>query len=388
MPRFFPFPDLVVAGLIASLSLPAVAEDPVAPDSASYPVAVGNQWVNPDSGERVGTVEGADAFGWAAPVPGRPGVFRFGDLLADAQTGAKVGTAGEDVRIEEGAVVRYDADGKRLWSVTPAPPAGSVRPPDRVVVGDRVVVAGGTRLFGFDLGTGAPIWESDGPGDRLHAHGEWVLATSCAAGALPQGRFLVARRARDGQEAWRLRLPDETDPDPIVDVGSLLLVRGERPGGGWAKLVDGSGKAVHEFAEAVACVVPAGSGLLVVGATGCARLEPASKSLWRVGAPAAGRGDHAGAVPAGDGEMLVYTWNPIADSGVSVARIRLKDGSVVWKAHCDGLGVPHSKYWHRAYVELRGDRVLVVSQGAGGHFIDARDLRTGFRKTRHDLGGH
>jgi len=55
---------------------------------------------------------------------------------------------------------------------------------------------------------------------------------------------------------------------------------------------------------------------------------------------------------------------------VSLQRIDLRTGALAWDVHCRELGVDHSKYSHHAYVELRDDRLIVVSQGSGGSFVE------------------
>jgi hypothetical protein len=75
--------------------------------------------------------------------------------------------------------------------------------------------------------------------------------------------------------------------------------------------------------------------------------------------------------------LWVLPYNTIADSGVGLLRLAPSDGWIVWKARCQGIGTKHSKYWHYVYVEVRGDRLVVVSQGANGHFVEALDLASG-----------
>jgi hypothetical protein len=49
----------------------------------------------------------------------------------------------------------------------------------------------------------------------------------------------------------------------------------------------------------------------------------------------------------------------------------------------DALGVPHSKYWHKVYSKIQDDKLVVVSQAAGGNFIETLTLGDGKQVTRN-----
>ncbi|MEZ5992765.1 MAG: hypothetical protein R3E76_10480 [Planctomycetota bacterium] len=51
-------------------------------------------------------------------------------------------------------------------------------------------------------------------------------------------------------------------------------------------------------------------------------------------------------------------------------RLALKTGKVEWSHGCDALGVGHSEYLHDVYLELRDDKLVVVSQASGGWWIE------------------
>ena len=68
-------------------------------------------------------------------------------------------------------------------------------------------------------------------------------------------------------------------------------------------------------------------------------------------------------------------------SGVDVVRLR-RDGSEVWHSCAAPLGVGHSEYEHFAYIEARGDALLVASEGSYGAFLEQLAVRTGTRERR------
>ncbi|CAG0957088.1 hypothetical protein PLCT2_00535 [Planctomycetaceae bacterium] len=75
-------------------------------------------------------------------------------------------------------------------------------------------------------------------------------------------------------------------------------------------------------------------------------------------------------------------WGNIEDSGVKVTLFS-SEGKPAWTHECEALGVPHSKYWHKVYAKVQDDKLVVVSQAAGGNFIETLTLSDGKQFTRH-----
>ena len=75
------------------------------------------------------------------------------------------------------------------------------------------------------------------------------------------------------------------------------------------------------------------------------------------------------------------SYGAIHDSGVELVRLR-RDGSEVWHSCAAPLGVGHSEYEHFAYIEVRGDELLVASEGSYGAFLEQLAVRTGTREKR------
>ena len=91
------------------------------------------------------------------------------------------------------------------------------------------------------------------------------------------------------------------------------------------------------------------------------------------------------AVRLPDGDWLVYRYGTISDSGVQVIRADAVMTKVRWQAECQPLGVAHSKYYHRAEVEIKNNEAIVNSiagNGQGGKFEEKLDLTTGKRISR------
>ncbi|MBI3270092.1 MAG: PQQ-binding-like beta-propeller repeat protein [Planctomycetes bacterium] len=384
-------PVLPSAALLALLLLSAAATprtaSPQTPGCAipPAPVVVENRWVSPDEGVVLGKIPGANPYRWAVPDPDHRGRYRIGEVVFDVATCSVVAREPEEVRFEDDAVVRQDPAGKTAWSVRLGDRLGGVRPPDRLADGERVFVVVGEGIVALDRPTGRELWRAEGPADRLCASRDLLLATSCASSVRPEdGRWLVARSTETGKPAWRARLPDVSDPMSIREVGGLFLVRDGGFGGkgAYARFFDRMGALRIDLTEHVAAAWPQEDGFIVVTERRIARLDPHGSALWESDAAKADDSDGAEVVPLPGGDLLVYTWCRLADSGVAVARVRATDGKAAWRSICAALGVPHSKYWHRPYVQVRGDQAIVVSQGAGGDFIEILALDSGKQLSR------
>jgi hypothetical protein len=85
------------------------------------------------------------------------------------------------------------------------------------------------------------------------------------------------------------------------------------------------------------------------------------------------------------GDWLVYRYGTMSDSGVQVIRADAVMTKVRWQVECKPLGVAHSKYYHRADVEIKNNQALVTSianHGHGGSFEEKLDLATGKQAAR------
>jgi hypothetical protein len=78
-----------------------------------------------------------------------------------------------------------------------------------------------------------------------------------------------------------------------------------------------------------------------------------------------------------NGDLVVFLYELIADSGISVMRLNPESGKTLWSARCAPLGVSHSRYIHQVELAVTKDLVKVTSRGSAGTFIEVLDLGSG-----------
>jgi hypothetical protein len=117
--------------------------------------------------------------------------------------------------------------------------------------------------------------------------------------------------------------------------------------------------------------------LLFLTSKNLVRVTPKDKIVWTIPF------DNDQARAGGDlmdlpgGEMIGFRYGQASDSGVSLICFNPSKGKQTWNHYCQGLGVPHSEYRHRATVTVRGDKLRVISNGSSGMFVELLDLKTG-----------
>jgi outer membrane protein assembly factor BamB len=280
------------------------------------------------------------------------------------------------VVFDNGVVVRKGTGGATLWTRPMAGQLGSVRPPDGVVGDKLLIIAVDRQLVALDDATGKERWRVDGPSDRLFVHDGLVFATDCSVKKEPEQRFVVARRLADGKEAFRVELPLDFDPQPMHVVGDRVVVTGWRDATVFFDAHDGSGRL--EVDDLIFAAQVIGGDLLFASDQRIARIRMRDRSIVWSRSPPANRTFSGGgfvAVPGGD--LLLFDYSAISDSGVEVIRLHPHDGGEVYRVQCAGAGVDHSEYLHRADVRLNGDRVSVHSVGLDATFDQELALATG-----------
>ena len=318
---------------------------------------------------------------WALATHAEPGSERF---EAQSDNDDYFQRPREDVRIDydNHRVSRRDPAGLHSWSTPLEGNLGGVRPPDLLGDADRVYVSHGDGVTALDYRTGAVLWHSPGPNDRMMLSGELLLATDCGSGDLTEkgGRVLIARAVADGKAVFQAQLPaKDFDPEPIREVAGLFLVQVcDDPGGdGAALLFDQKGRLRHRLDHEVVNGRALGEDRLLLTSREVVRLGPDDKPKWTDPFKAREWIAGGGVVDLPGGDVLAFLYGQISDSGVRVMRVRPDDGTVVWEAFCDPLGVSHSKYRHRAKVAVADGRVNVVSHASGGGFVEGLDLESG-----------
>lgn len=91
------------------------------------------------------------------------------------------------------------------------------------------------------------------------------------------------------------------------------------------------------------------------------------------------------ALPGGD--LLINNFSHLSDSGVTLIRVDAR-GNQRWRTYCQDAGLINLEYYHVAYVALRGEDLVVVSQGSHTAWIEILDARTGASKQRVDADEH
>jgi outer membrane protein assembly factor BamB len=279
-------------------------------------------------------------------------------------------------------VIRTSPDGSVQKQIHLDGYVGGVRPPHLVADADRVYFTNDGGVTALDFRTGRTAWRSPGPDDRLLLSGDLLLATYCSSrnDRADGGRWLVARWAATGTEAFRVALPTrDFDPLPIIEAAGLFVVQAlDSPRGeGAALLIDRAGRVFHRFDRQVVAANPDGADRLVLTSRDVVRLGADGGVLWAL--PFADQMwlPGGGLVPLPGGDVAAYLYCRISDSGVLVARLDPAAGRKRWETKCRGLGVAHSKYKHDAIAVADGGRLVVTSRGSYGTFVEALDMETG-----------
>lgn len=292
---------------------------------------------------------------------------------------------------DAGHVRRRNPAGEVVWRTPLDGHLGLVRPPHLVVDAARAYVTHADGVTALDVTTGALLWHSSGPSDRLLLSRGLLFATECGNGEEIEkdGRWVTARDPATGAERFRVPLPAERfDPLPLDELAGLVLVqKAEEPDGpGLGLLLDHAGRVRHRFDRQVVTVRAVGKDLLALTSRDVVRLSERGEVRWsaplRHGfAPAGGFVD----LPGGD--VVAFLYCAIADSGVEIVRLDPASGAKVWAATCESLRVTHSGYNHVAEVGLTGRELQVTSGGSGGTFIEVLDADTG-RQLKRDTNMH
>jgi outer membrane protein assembly factor BamB len=283
-------------------------------------------------------------------------------------------------------VVCADRLGKVRWSVRLDGSLDGVRPPHLVWDAERVYVTHQDGITALDASTGKVRWHVKGPQDRLFLSRGLLLATECSSGdeVIQNGRWLTARRAADGKEVFKVRLPvSNFDPWPIEKVAGLFLIQTSGGFGGkdqsW--LIDQKGVVRHRLERQVLDGRRRNKDVVLLTDRDVVRLAPDGRPRWQLSFREEWLAG-GGLQEVDGGDLVAFVYGQIRDSGVWVIRLNPATGKAVWRARCAPLGVGHSKYHHQATIRIKGDRAEVTSQGSAGTFVELLDLESGRRVKR------
>lgn len=224
---------------------------------------------------------------------------------------------------------------------------------------------------------GERIWTSVGTSGSLLLCGTHIISLGKTAKGVSE---IVARTVSDGEVAWRTELAPKGDATlfSLLELGGKPAIMASA--GGQTALIGADGRKLFTLPEAAQQARAHDERVLVITDKRAAMLALDGKPQWEVARSA----DNV------DKDLWLCTelgpiqlsWCAMADSGVR-ATLRGYDGKELWNAQCESLGVPHSKYWHTVYGVIRGDQLVVVSQAAGGNFIETLSLKDGKQVARH-----
>ena len=194
---------------------------------------------------------------------------------------------------------------------------------------------------------------------------------------------LWSRNSADGSQLWSAEL-GAGSAQPLV-IGDTLAkgenaarqiltarVEGKTPSTRWFSQ---DGKLLAKIDECTEQSFIDASRLLVLTPTRYAALNYDGSTIWEVKRSQDNTAGEQWLFASGFAYRL--SWDEISDSGVQVEKRAMFEEKPLWAATCKDLGVSHSKYWHRAYGQVRDDKLIVVSQAAGGAFVEALKVADG-----------
>jgi outer membrane protein assembly factor BamB len=357
------FPFVVGMGWLAAAAL--VAQEPPTGGDAPLRVLLQQQVFDVGSGEVVARLPGSARFAIATDGTGQR--YDWGAAKVDLEAGQVLDVAADRLSLRS-------LDGAIVWSVARAEPgiaagatAATVLCPDRVVLPH---VDGG--LLALDRATGAVRWRrAECPTRQVLRDGDLLLAAGERGGA----NELVVMALHNGALAFRCELSEP--PQRLVGGSHGIAVLGRD---GWS---------VHDRAGPRLFAVEGAPRQLVAAADGWYGLQAGQVRKWsRTGTPLwsqpmpRGDGDDQRLRVTSEGRLLHWCYGDISDSGFLLTCLLGDDGGQLWQHREPGLGIAHSKYWHRVQVHDVARRLVVTSQAAGGRFVVELDHELGTVRSR------
>jgi hypothetical protein len=217
-----------------------------------------------------------------------------------------------------------------------------------------------------------------------------LLATRCGSSDVIQkeGRCMTARSVSTGREVFRVKLPlNFEDPEPIDERAGFLMVHDNSAFQGKSLLIDRMGHIQMRWDHQIVDAVRQGEDLILLTGVQITRVTLDKKIRWDVPLKERASGSDGGILRLPNGDILVYQYHGISDSGVELTRLDTDKGKKKWMTFCRELGVPHSKYLHDVSVTLEEQRLKVTSRGSFGDFVELIDPQTGKQLQRKEYRG-
>lgn len=274
-------------------------------------------------------------------------------------------------------VTRSRADGKVEWSTFLKCEEGHwANYPRFVADSKRIYFQQRTQgVAALDPANGKVLWHSQVPVESFSLSGDRLLVAY---------RWdVIALAADTGKPVMNLKLPFEIRGE-ILDAGGLLVARGSEGFDERSVLFDRTGKIHQQFSGDVVDFFVSGGNRILLTNKDVVCVTPEIRVVWLVDFSQL---PHAGGrlIKLKSGDMVAFLYGQIYDSGVHLVRFNPEDGAKKWVKYCQALGASHSKYSHRAEVEVENDQLRVTSRGSQGTFVELLDLATGMRIERKTL---
>lgn len=345
--------------LVAALCGPfAAAQQPERPQQPPPALLLGNHLLDAGTlqpGPKLGDFVGR------RPRIAPDGTSNLGDTLIDPARRLLLTADGEALRLVElPATARWR---RPLADLALAPPPLL---PQAVLTRELLVLPDQEDdLVAIALADGKPRWRDRGGEHGGLVHDDELLACFVAT---PAGRVARLLSLANGAKAAEVKAMPEAEflalgPHGLIVAGAHGAVVCARTG---PQLFAVAGDVHAAIGDARGFCLHVGDELLAFDAAG--------KERWR--APLAVQYPMQArlvALPAG--EVVVLQFQGRADDGAELQAHDPERGSIVWRRRLQGLGVDHSKYWQDVAAYVRGERLVVTSHAAGGHWLALLDHR-------------
>ncbi len=239
----------------------------------------------------------------------------------------------------------------------------------------------------IDNTNGKIEWKSPGASGRLYPHDEILFTAGDNGRGITE---ICARKWESGEITWTQSLGAGIDAEFMhvqetmlpgdAKAQYVLCVRnaGASPATRWFSL---EGKPLMSISECAENVIYDNGRLIVLSEKRYAEIKRDGSTVWEVKRDKTAFEADAW-IFTGNGAIRLQ-WGPIEDSGVKVTHYAYESAKPTWTHDCEALDVPHSKYWHKVYAKVQDEKLVVVSQAAGGNFIETLSLSDGKQVARH-----
>lgn len=242
-------------------------------------------------------------------------------------------------------------------------------------------------LIALNKKSGKTLWKSNGPTRRLLAIENLIIACDGDGEYLEKDRYVVARKAANGEIAWKTEIPQEHTPNEIIFTSDLIWVKGTWGNENYTYLLTPKGKIIKKYQEYVTDLFKNEKDIIFVSNRRITKIDKNTNIIWKILADTKTliRFDHAKIIDAKNDTILVYFYDQFGPSSVTVFKINSQNGKIIWKTDCaairyDGFG---SKYT-QVYLKIINEEVAVVNRNSR-FFLETLSLKTGKKINRYEF---